>query len=85
MVCDLIGRNPGLPGGTDDHQVELMFECELEETAAPELGASPNGAVGVSWLPVADLDEYRLYPKVLRTILKNGIPKTTPVYLGDVD
>jgi 8-oxo-dGTP diphosphatase len=87
LIREYIGRNHEFSKeDADTHQIEFMFECELEPGAVPKVGHRPDETqVGIAWLPVSELDKYRLYPKVLRTIIRNGIPDTTPLYLGDVN
>jgi 8-oxo-dGTP diphosphatase len=87
LIREYIGRNHEFSEDDgDSHQVEFMFECELEPGATPRVGHEPDEAqVGVTWLPVSELEQHRLYPKAIRTIIKNGIPDTTPLYLGDVN
>ena len=68
------------------HQVDHFFECKL-------LGDPPNvapqnpdpGQVGVSWLPIRNLDDFRLYPAILVGLLLNGPSSADRVYLGDVN
>lgn len=74
----------------DFHQVEFMFSCSIHDTASLcEPGNAPDPTqVGVEWLPLDRLGEYRFYPKALIAILMDmgqvEIPEH-PVYLGDVN
>jgi ADP-ribose pyrophosphatase YjhB (NUDIX family) len=71
---------------TDRHYVEFLFWCEIPPDAEPALGSHPDTRqIGVSWLPLSNLEEFRLYPRVLHTLLKNGVPLGEPVYLGDIN
>jgi 8-oxo-dGTP pyrophosphatase MutT (NUDIX family) len=67
------------------HQIEFMFECQLNDGQEPCLGHEPDcDQVGIEWLPLARLAEYRLYPSGLRTLLRDGLEEARgPVYLGD--
>jgi 8-oxo-dGTP pyrophosphatase MutT (NUDIX family) len=66
------------------HQVELMFECRL--LSEPQLGTNPDAMqTGIEWLDLARLDDYRLYPGVLRQLLRPGRPAGEAAYLGDVN
>ena len=87
LMREYIGRNHEFSEhDADSHQIEFMFECELDAGTAPRVGHRPDESqVGVVWLPISELEDRRLYPKVLRTIIKKGIPDQTPLYLGDVN
>jgi 8-oxo-dGTP diphosphatase len=67
------------------HQVEFYFQCSLENPEA-ELG---NGIqpdehqVAVEWVPIERLNEIRLYPQTLGTMLREG--SKSPAYLGDTN
>ena len=72
------------------HQIEFMFRCDLEEGHIPTNGPLIDTyPIGISWLPLAQLEQYRLYPAVLIELLKNEfineINPATPIYLGDVN
>lgn len=67
------------------HQVEFMFSCTITG-GSPSTGETPDDyQTGVAWLPLARIEQFDLYPKILKTILKEGIPVNHPVYLGDVN
>lgn len=72
------------------HQIEFMFNCDLKEGQIPANGPLLDTyQVGISWLPVAQLEQYRLYPAVLIELLKIDVSKeindSTRIYLGDVN
>lgn len=71
----------------DAHQVEFMFRCTLPVGVEPALGALPDTAqIGVAWLPLDQLNDYRLYPLTLRAYAPHfGGRDGAPVYLGDVN
>lgn len=87
LVREYIGRNhEHAETEGDAHQVEFMFECEIEAGYTPRNGpAADTYQIGVDWLPIAQLGQYRLYPQELKAILQEI--RTTPhvVYLGDVN
>jgi len=71
-------------GDQQTHQIELMFECTLLGDYTPQLGANPDTRqLGAKWLPVADLEQHRLYPLALRPVIMSGVAEV--VYLGDVN
>jgi len=87
LVRDYIAKNHEF-AATDSylHQVELMFECEVEGEYEPAIGTTPDkGQVGAAWLELEKLNEYRVYPKVLPDLLRDGVPSEGVVYLGDVN
>jgi 8-oxo-dGTP diphosphatase len=68
------------------HQVELMFECELEGDADPALGPVPDQSqLGVQWLRLDQLAECRFYPRALVPLLRRTGDEPRPAYLGDVN
>ena len=84
FIRDYISKNHEFAATDPDaHQVELMFECELE--SEPSLATQPDTMQeGFAWLEVSRLEGFRLYPRVLKKELrsteKNGV-----LYLGDVN
>lgn len=70
----------------DAHQVEFMFRCVIKGGSQPKNGHSiDQWQTGVVWIPLERIDEYAIYPKQLKEILRNGIPENYPVYLGDIN
>ncbi|WEG19239.1 NUDIX domain-containing protein (plasmid) [Alkalihalophilus pseudofirmus] len=72
----------------DVHQVENYFVCELKENKINQIEPiNPDShQVGIEWVLVNDLLEYRLYPKEIRKyIVKHFNKEKAPVYLGDVN
>ena len=87
FVRDYIARNHEFADEEGDaHQIELMFLCRIADGADIGEGAQPDkGQLGLEWLPVAGLEEHRLYPKILRPLIKDIGNQSVPVYLGDVN
>lgn len=87
FIRDYISRNHEFAAeDADAHQVEFMFRCEIPEGVQPAMGGTPDPMqTGVAWLPLEKIEEFSLYPKQLKEILKNGIPENHPVYLGDIN
>jgi ADP-ribose pyrophosphatase YjhB (NUDIX family) len=68
------------------HQVEFMFQCSIKGNKQPVTGTvADKWQTGVEWLPLNTLHEYSLYPSQLKELLSHGIPRSRPVYLGDVN
>jgi 8-oxo-dGTP diphosphatase len=88
-VRDYIGRHHEYAATDGEvHALELMFACTVRPGQTPGNGTCPDsGQVGVAWLPVAELDRYRLYPKVLRSLIAGLGRDVRPecIYLGDVN
>ncbi|MCM3601094.1 hypothetical protein M3175_10155 [Robertmurraya korlensis] len=70
------------------HQVEYYFICNLIN------GLNNNGSptnpdshqVGIEWVQINDLLDYRIYPKELRRyIVRYSRNEKSPVYLGDIN
>lgn len=87
FIREYIGKNHEFARyDSEAHQVEFMFHCDVEEGYSPINGHTPDVyQTGVCWLPLEQLDLYRLYPSVLRNLLKNGVNVISPIYLGDVN
>ncbi len=88
LLClrEYIGRNHEFADhDADVHQTELMFACTIVCGQTPAVGTAPDGnQVGVEWLDLAQLDHYRLYPKVLKEVL-SPCAGARRIYLGDVN
>ncbi len=68
------------------HQIEYMFSCCLKGDYSPEMGITPDiYQNGVEWIELSRLSEFRIYPSVLKKLLKNGIPIDSEIYIGDVN
>jgi 8-oxo-dGTP pyrophosphatase MutT (NUDIX family) len=88
FIREYIGRNHEFAAFDGDvHQVDLMFACNLVgDYAEAASGHEPDtGQVGVYWLELERLMDYRLYPMVLRPLLMDSEGPPPPVYLGDVN
>ncbi|MEW9110015.1 MAG: NUDIX domain-containing protein [Cytobacillus gottheilii] len=69
-------------------QTEYMFLCRISEDSK-EIGngiVPDDGQIGVEWLQLSELLEYRLYPQTMRQfIMDHFAGKQQPVYLGDIN
>lgn len=70
------------------HQIEYYFRCEAkseQDDFMPPINPDSH-QIGVEWLPVEKLDNYRIYPKAMIKpvqLLLEG--KIETLYLGDVN
>lgn len=87
FVRDYIGANHEFAQYHPDmHQVELMFACDLVCDCGVELDNVPDTAqIGVEWLELDKLENYRLYPQEMRPFLKNMQFNSKTTYLGDIN
>jgi len=87
FIREYIGRHHEFAAADSHiHQIEFLFACALREGETPRVGALPDeGQCDIAWLPVHELERSRLYPAVLRCLLKEGVAERGPVYLGDVN
>ena len=87
FVREYIGRNHEFAAHDyNDHQLDHFFECVHLGDQSCGLPANPDSnQIGVSWLPIQNLDEYRLYPRVLTGLLMNSHGSPDLAYLGDVN
>lgn len=71
----------------DVHQVEYYFTCELRDNVNYKESINPDKhQIGIEWVDVTELMQYRLYPKEIRTyIVKHFNKEKSPVYLGDLN
>ncbi|WP_328824258.1 NUDIX hydrolase [Metabacillus schmidteae] len=70
------------------HQIEYYFVCELKDNENYHIDPiDPDShQVGMAWVQVNDLMQYRLYPKEIKKyIVKHFNREKAPVYLGDVN
>lgn len=70
------------------HQIEYYFRCEPHSKAIDFLlPTNPDShQVGVVWLPVGELVNYRIYPRAIVQPVQQLLEgKKEPVYLGDVN
>lgn len=86
FVRDYIGKNHGPKGAHDDfHQIELMFDCTIIGNQTPQNGSSPDsGQVGVEWINLNEIQNYRIFPDLLKQRLRSDNTATN-IYLGDVN
>ncbi len=90
-VRDYIGANHELAGLsdklTDEHALELMFRCTVVGGTLGDGGEPDPGQLEVAWVPLADLERLRVFPKALATL----IPRLAEdrgggdAYLGDIN
>ena len=67
-------------------QVELMFSCQISDDKNIGKGTVPDdGQIGLKWLDINMLNEYRLYPVILRTLIPSIGKVKQSIYLGDVN
>ena len=64
------------------HQVEVTFECFVDDELDAALGCEPDvGQIGLHWLSIENLLSVRFYPHDVARILSHEIPDR--LYLGD--
>ena len=88
-VREYIGKNHEYASDDFDvHQVEYYFISKIvNETKGNIEPSNPDShQVGIEWIAINDLPEYRVYPKTLRKyIIKYLKGVKSPVYLGDIN
>jgi len=83
-IRDYIGDNYEFAEKPGFHQVEIMFKCEILDGSEIGNGKQMDERqIGVSWLLLDELDQYRLFPAILKDVLKDN--KKESIYLGDVN
>ncbi|HEY4602453.1 MAG TPA: NUDIX domain-containing protein [Cerasibacillus sp.] len=70
------------------HQIEYYFVCKLDNEMKNSIKpANPDShQVGIEWIHINELLQYRIYPKELRKyIVKYFYDEKSSVYLGDIN
>ncbi len=85
FVREYIGKNhENAVADRDIHVVNIVFACSVPEDYLAAVGPAPDpDQVGVTWLPIEKLNQYRFYPGALREALLDIAQ--CQVYLGDVN
>ena len=88
-VREYIGKNhKHASADFDVHQVEYYFISKIVNEIKSNIEPSnpDSHQVGIEWIAINDLPEYRVYPKTLRKyIIKHLNGVKSPVYLGDIN
>lgn len=87
FIREYIGKNHEFAEeDADIHQNEYMFECKLVSGGEPKSGSIPDTMqIGVEWLDIKKLKEYRIYPGALKKVINEDGTFKNKVYLGDVN
>jgi len=86
LIREYLGKNHEFAEFDNNvHQIEFMFDCELEKDEIPITGHLPDkDQVGIEWLDIRNILNYRLYPQSIREkIIDNE--KREGIYCGDVN
>lgn len=89
FIREYIGKNhEHFEFDSEVHQTEYMFLCKIIE-GSKDIGngiVPDDGQIGVEWIKLSELLNYRLYPQTIREYIINFIAgKELPVYLGDIN
>ncbi len=84
-IREYIGKNHEFASRDGEiHKVDFFFACERVGDEIPHNGDEPDKKqIGFAWLPIFQLEQFPLYPSVLRKLLFFG--PSDQVYLGDVN
>jgi 8-oxo-dGTP pyrophosphatase MutT (NUDIX family) len=87
FVREYIGRHHAFSyRHSNFHQVESVFRCQIDDNSAVHVGSEQDPRqIGFEWLPLANLSEYRFFPKVIAKFVKDGEIVVPERYLGDVN
>ncbi|MCM3627118.1 NUDIX domain-containing protein [Paenibacillus glycanilyticus] len=83
---EYIGRNHEYAEWDSEmHQVEFYFECALmaEQPTFENVTIPDSNQVGIEWIEIDKLDEFRVYPKAIVQPIKSMDRDMR--YLGDVN
>ncbi|ANU11488.1 MutT/NUDIX family protein [Planococcus antarcticus DSM 14505] len=70
------------------HQIEYYFVCHIStEQNISSVPSNPDShQVGIEWVPIQDLMDFRIYPKGIRKYIQEyKDKKRNTVYLGDIN
>ncbi|HTB62510.1 MAG TPA: NUDIX domain-containing protein [Opitutales bacterium] len=86
-VREYIGKNHGFAREHQHfHQVEVVFRCALPEGAEVGAGSERDRKqIGVAWLELAKLGEYRFFPAFLKKCVRGDDFAVSPLYWGDLN
>ncbi|CAG9620374.1 NUDIX domain-containing protein [Sutcliffiella rhizosphaerae] len=88
-IREYIGKNHEFASSHyDAHQVEFYFVCklEVEENNSLQPNNPDDYQVGVEWISISELQEYRVYPKEITKFISMYVKnEKASVYLGDVN
>ena len=78
-------HNP-VPGRLGYHQVNIIFECSLASKTFIKPSQPDPNQIGVEWVPIENLMEYKLYPLSIRKdVIDHFTGTNNKTYLGETD
>ncbi|KAB2334584.1 NUDIX domain-containing protein [Cytobacillus depressus] len=88
-IREYIGKNhEHASSDFEFHQVEFYFVCSLKNDEVRGIfPTNPDShQVGIEWLKINELPQYRIYPRELSKVIFNySNGQKSPVYLGDIN
>ena len=86
-VREYIGKNHSFRDRHSGfHQVEMVFRCEIDCPDQPCMGeGQDNLQIGIAWLPLERVKEFRLLPSVLKEFVAAEPCVAPRLYLGDIN
>ena len=87
FIREYIGKNHEFAEWDSEiHQIEYMFECKLLGNNELKNGIVPDSMqVGLEWIELSRLGEYRIYPSALKGVINEDGTFKDRVYLGDTN
>ena len=78
-------HNPS-PNRVGYHQVNIIFQCKLVDRDFETPSQPDPNQIGVEWVPIEDLMDYKLYPQSIRKeIIDHFRGNSSTIYLGETD
>lgn len=85
FIRDYIGKNHQFKNQEGDvHQVELMFSCKLLNENPSMTRNKDEYQIGIEWIPLNELKQIRIYPRVLKEVIHSDGTFDEKEYLGDM-
>lgn len=86
FVREYIGKNHDFSDMDEDvHQVEFIFSCSIKEKRINYQTERDEGQIGISWLHTESLNQHRIFPSVLKEVIRLMNDDDRPIYLGDIN
>ncbi|MGB6406443.1 MAG: NUDIX domain-containing protein [Planococcus donghaensis] len=87
-IREYIGKNHEHAHDRDFHQIEFYFVCTIDAQAVEmPIPSNPDShQIGMEWVAIKNLHEYRIYPKGIRLPVQQFAEnKKSATYLGDIN
>lgn len=86
FIRDYIGKNHEFyEEDSDFHQTEFMFECGILDIKEGYGSNLDDMQIGIEWIDLNRLNDIRIYPSILKKVIKKDGTFKSVIYLGDTN